>query len=141
MVWVGSLDEIFVMYSDPNQVMPRWARFRDTFEEGEPESDPAYASPPSSILWQPRRGFGKLWRDDLYKAQVRDRVGWATLEWEQPYSVQFQQGRESASIFLTRPDGAVFGLHPSGTWTLHAGAPFGGIAPVATQPGGWVPLP
>lgn len=124
MIWIGFLDEIFVMYTDVSGVMPRWARFRDQFVEGMPEDDPAYANPPSSVLWQPRRGFGMLWRDDLYRFQVRDRVGWATMQWEQPYSAQYQQGRDGA-IFITRPDGAVFGLHSSGVWTLHAGYPFG----------------
>lgn len=124
MIWVGFMDEIFVMYSDSATMLPRWARFRDTFDEGEPEEDPAYSNPPSSVLWQPRRGFGKLWRDDLFKFQVRDRVGWATMQLEQPYSLQYQQGRDGA-IFISRPDGGVFGLHPTGIWTLHAGYPFG----------------
>lgn len=141
MVWVGFLDEIFVLYSDNFAVMPRWSRFRDSFEEGEPESDPGYANPPSSNLWQPRRGFGELWRDDMFKTQVRDRVGWATMEWEQGFSTQYQQGRETGSIFITRPDGAVFGLHPSGTWTLHSSAPFSGGVPAPTQQGGLIPLP
>jgi hypothetical protein len=47
--------------------------FPDTFEEGEVEIDPELTPPADTI--QPRRGFGKLWREN---AEIREAIGWAT---------------------------------------------------------------
>ena len=49
-----------------------WSVYEDTFEEGEPESDPSIVPPEG--FFQPVRGFGKLWRE---VQQVRDQLGWA----------------------------------------------------------------
>jgi len=59
--------------------------YDDTFVEGEPESDPSIVPPPG--LYQPIRGFGKLWRTH---PEVRDRLGWATAP-EQGFYTQWQQ--------------------------------------------------
>jgi hypothetical protein len=57
----------------------QWLAYADTFSEGEPETDPALAAPEGLI--QPRRGFGKVWREN---GPVRAALGWAT-EIELPY--------------------------------------------------------
>lgn len=59
---------ILVFYDDG-----RFEKHADTFVEGEPESDPTIVPPAG--LYQPIRGFGKLWWTN---ASVRDRLGWAT---------------------------------------------------------------
>lgn len=108
MIWLGSTDVIYVFYNDA--VQPRWQAFRDEFEEGEPSDDPAYANAPTPNTWQPRRGFGMLWRNN---AAVRDRIGWATLQWEQPYNQQGQSGPDS-TVFISDPAGGVFAAFPGG---------------------------
>lgn len=102
MIWVGSTDVIYVFYNDATQ--PRWQTFRDEFEEGEPSDDPAYANAPTPGTWQPRRGFGMLWRNN---AAVRDRIGWTTLQWEQAYNQQVQSAPDG-STFISDPAGGVF---------------------------------
>lgn len=63
---------------------------QDTWVEGQPESDPAIVAPAG--LFQPIRGFGKLWRENV---SVRQRLGWATTR-EQGYDGAWQpQMRES----------------------------------------------
>jgi len=75
MIWMQSLtlrDQttggvIFVLY-DTGQ----FARYNDTWTEGQPESDPAIVPPAG--LQQPIRGFGKLWREN---ADIQTDLGWA----------------------------------------------------------------
>ena len=69
MIWLEPVNQIWVLLDDG-----RWLTFNDSFVEGEPESDPSI-TPPSDDLFQPTRGFGKLWRSD---ETLRDALGWAT---------------------------------------------------------------
>lgn len=116
MIWVQERDAVYVMYDDPNP--PRWQVFKDNFNEGMVESDAAYNVSPFPGTWQPRRGFGLLWRTN---EAVRNRIGWAVEEWEQPYSVQVQTAKDG-SIFLADPHGGVFSLVPGGVnWQRFAG--------------------
>lgn len=57
-----------------------WLGFQDKFKDGDPETDPAIL-PPANFQ-QPKRGFGKIWREN---AGVRDALGWG-LDYERPYS-------------------------------------------------------
>jgi hypothetical protein len=86
MLWLengpGSSRLIVVFYEDGS-----YAKYPDTFVEGEPESDPSFVPPPG--LYQPIRGFGKLWRTH---PEVRDRLGWATAP-EQGFYTQWQTQR------------------------------------------------
>jgi hypothetical protein len=56
-----------------------WQRYPDTWQEGQPESDPAI-TPPGG-LYQPIRGFGKVWREQLGGLQAASEnplgIGWA----------------------------------------------------------------
>jgi len=120
MVWVGMQNAIYVMYNDA--ASPRWEVYRDQFVEGMPEDSPDYANPPRAGVWQPRRGFGMLWRDN---AAVRQRIGWAIDEWEMPFSVQNQTAPEG-TLFISDALGGVFSLLPGGSnWARHSG--FGGF--------------
>lgn len=86
MIWLKEMNNgeevienvIFVLYDDQ-----RWEAFEDTWRSGQPESDPALVPPAG--LYQPVRGFGKLWREN---EQVRKTLGWATAP---------EQGFEGAS--------------------------------------------
>lgn len=71
MFWLQPVDQIWVM------VVTRegggdWSVYQDTFEEGQPESDPSLT--PEAGFQQPERGFGKLWREN---PNVREALGWA----------------------------------------------------------------
>lgn len=67
MVWRQDTGQIYAFFNDGT-----WQSFKDTFKEGDPESDPKFAPPPGKM--QPIRGFGKVWRDHK---NVRDKLGWA----------------------------------------------------------------
>ncbi len=116
MIWVGLQDAIYVFYNDTR--LPRWEVYRDQFEEGMAEDDPSFNNAPTANLWQPRRGFGMLWRANT---TVRDRIGWGTIPLEIPYSVQVQNATDG-TIFLSDPDGGVFSALPGGqTWQRYSG--------------------
>lgn len=80
MMWIRFNRQIWVMVAnegDPNS--GDWYCYLDTFEEGEPEIDPEL-EPPSEDLIQPRRGFGKIWRNN---PDLQEALGWAiTPEFE-----------------------------------------------------------
>ena len=109
MIWVGMQDTIYVMYND--SVQPRWQAYNDQFEEGMAEDDPAYSQSPYPDTWQPRRGFGMLWRNN---SAVRERIGWAIQQWEEPFSVNIQRGSDG-STFISAPDNSLFTLTRGGS--------------------------
>jgi hypothetical protein len=78
--WLRDNHQIWVMFNVPpdNANGGDWFCFNDTFVEGEAEIDPSLIPPEG--MYQPRRGFGKLWRNN---PEVKDRLGWAlTPEFE-----------------------------------------------------------
>jgi hypothetical protein len=108
MIWVSQMDAIYVLYDTSNQ--PRWEVYNDTFQEGMLEYDPAFNAGQPPYTWQPRRGFGTLWRSN---SVVRQRIGWAVREWEEPYSVQVQTAPDG-TIFVQEPRGGVISMSPNG---------------------------
>ncbi|GAB4554402.1 MAG: hypothetical protein OHK0023_24480 [Anaerolineae bacterium] len=75
MFWISTRRVLWVLINDPGKPNTgEWRVYQDTFAEGEPEFDPQLI-PPSETLYQPRRGFGKLWRTT---PGLRDLLGWAT---------------------------------------------------------------
>lgn len=73
MFWIQAKNKIWVLYTSPNNPnMGTWESFDDTFKDGEPETDPSL-TPPNG-LFQPKRGFGKIWR----MPGLKDKLGWAT---------------------------------------------------------------
>jgi hypothetical protein len=114
MLWVERQDSIYIFFESGG--WPRWQVFRDTFQEGMPEEDPALnaSAPPST--WQPRRGFGIIWREN---SSVRDRIGWAVMEREVPFTTQVQIGLDG-SVFLAESSGGIIGLQPGGqSWNRY----------------------
>lgn len=79
MFWLRHNRQIWVMVAgeeDPNR--GDWYCFNDTYQESEPEIDPGLTPPDG--MYQPRRGFGKLWRSH---ADLKEALGWAvTPEFE-----------------------------------------------------------
>jgi hypothetical protein len=75
MFYLQPIGQIWVMIDGEDEVSAGiWRVRRDTWEEGMPEFDPTII-PPSDDLYQPIRGFGKLWRED---EALRGALGWAT---------------------------------------------------------------
>ncbi|HVO68810.1 MAG TPA: LppX_LprAFG lipoprotein [Aggregatilineaceae bacterium] len=75
MFWIRENRQIWVMVNVPpeNEAGGDWYCYNDTFVEGELETDPNLVPPEG--LYQPRRGFGKLWRDH---SDLKDGLGWGT---------------------------------------------------------------
>lgn len=74
MFWLQPTREIWVLINDPGTTTQgTWQIYEDTFIEGEAEIDPELTPPVDGI--QPRRGFGKLWREET---GLRDALGWGT---------------------------------------------------------------
>ncbi len=105
--------QILVLYDDG-----KYEQYQDTWMEGQPESDPSI-TPPSG-LYQPVRGFGKVWRETT---SVRDKLGWATVP-EQGFDTFWQQRFQESlpSVAYVRIfDGRVveiagWGWATGGTW-------------------------
>ncbi len=70
MFWRQDADALYVLYSNGT-----WQVYDDTWSEGDTEWDVSIVPP--SGYYQPKRGFGKVWRD---QAGVRDGLGWAVTE-------------------------------------------------------------
>jgi len=71
MFWLQPVGQIWVLsVNDDNE--RTWAIYSDTFVEGEVEIDPQIVPPEG--MFQPVRGFGKLWREN---PEVREALGWA----------------------------------------------------------------
>ncbi len=71
MVWLQPNSQIWLMTVD-NAGLKVWSVYDDTFSDGQAESDPQIVPPEG--LYQPVRGFGKLWREN---PEVRLKLGWA----------------------------------------------------------------
>lgn len=70
MFWREDEGAIYVLLNDGT-----WRSFEDTFEEGQPEIDESITAPDD--LYQPIRGFGRIWREQLGGPDAA--IGWATL--------------------------------------------------------------
>lgn len=106
MIWLpqpGSAHPSIYVFQDTGQVL----LYSDTWTDAEPEYDPALIPPEG--LYQPVRGFGKVWRE---VPGLMDKLGWATLP-ESAYQVTYQgEARESIPgvVYLTHPDGRILQL-------------------------------
>lgn len=84
--WRGDRREILALYrTEP----PTWAIYVDTWTRAQPAAGPE--EPPPG-LHAPRRGFGKLWRENPL---VRERLGWALAP-----------ERGTPATFVAEPDGS-----------------------------------
>jgi hypothetical protein len=106
---------IYVLYSSTEQGDGGWyEKYDDTWVSGEPESDPSI-SPPEG-LFQPVRGFGKLWRDH---PEVRERLGWALAPeqgFESAFQVDWRPYYLVSGTYIRSLDGGVITLGVMGTW-------------------------
>lgn len=85
MFWIQPLSQIWVIVVT-DEGRGSWYVYPDTFTEGEPEYDDSIV-PPAENLFQPRRGFGKLWREN---EEVREMMGWAVTPDEFGYISRYE---------------------------------------------------
>ena len=102
----GRVGQIYVFYDTNDGEL-----FADTWQAGMPEADPAL-TPPAG-LYQPVRGFGKVWREAVsihHSGQVlRDVLGWATEpEFALNGAVQCDTRPKYGDCYLGDPAGAVY---------------------------------
>lgn len=115
MVWVGELGSIYVLSGLGGT--PQWRSYKDEFEEWMPASDPELDAQVPNSTWQPRRGFGLVWRNH---PEVREGLGWAVQEHETPYETQIQIGQDG-TVYLKVAGGGVFSMPPGGMgWQRHS---------------------
>jgi hypothetical protein len=111
MVWVrgrnGGQGSIWVFYYDNARRSLVWESYGDTWREGEPASG---GETPPTGLYEPVRGFGKLWRSD---ARLRNTLGWAAapeiadighLQYFQGGAWMIYRGAQDR-VYILRPDG------------------------------------
>lgn len=104
MYWREDADRIYVMGNSG-----RWRDFADTWNEGEPET--AGLTPPAGLL-EPKRGFGKVWREKLGGTQAA--IGWA-IEEERGVQSQVQDFQRGAMLAL---EGRIYVFYrDDGSWS------------------------
>ncbi len=86
-----------------------WALYPDTWDES--QSQGGTERPPRPDLYAPKRGFGKVWREQLGGPAAA--VGWG-LDEERTVSVELQPFESGQA--LRDETGAVWLLLASGTW-------------------------
>jgi len=104
MFWRQDQNMIYVLYNNGT-----WASYADTWTSAEPEWD-TMIFPPSGY-YQPKRGFGKVWRNE---SGVRDNLQWATTE-ERGFFGTLQT--YDGGMMLWSNLRGVFVLYNDNTWT------------------------
>jgi hypothetical protein len=109
MIWSEAKDRVYVLFEDGDS--PAWRAYPDLWEEGMADSDPGIVPPPGR--YQPIRGFGLVWREQL---DVRDRLGWAA-DREAAYDVAIQSTSRFKynDTYILARDGGVWVLGPEGS--------------------------
>jgi hypothetical protein len=110
MIWLGPLNAIFVLYTDPQALM--WDRAVNGWADGMMVEDPNIIPP--EHLWEPVRGFGMAWRGEGGIAAARDRLGWAKSE-EYGFGTAYQCDA-SGTCYLQAPDGVIVLRADRGEW-------------------------
>jgi len=104
MLWRQDLRLIYVLQQDM-----AWSAHQDTWAEGQPDHDPTLVPPAGR--YQPVRGFGKVWRDQLGGSKAK--IGWATAA-ERGSTTLIQSF--TLGTLLQGEKGMVYALHTQGAW-------------------------
>ncbi|OGO05453.1 MAG: hypothetical protein A2Y73_00440 [Chloroflexi bacterium RBG_13_56_8] len=103
MLWRQDTTFIYALYNSGT-----WQGFDDTWTDSEPDFDGTIVAP--SGLYQPVRGFGKVWR---LQPGVRTTLGWGTTE-ERGFTGSVQPF-SGGLMFWSNVQG-IFVLYNDGTW-------------------------
>jgi hypothetical protein len=104
MIWSEWNDQIRVLYGTDSGT---FETAPNTWQPGMPESNPALVPPAG--YYQPKRGFGKLWREN---PAIRERLGWAI---EAEYAIP-QAAEQNA--FFGDPNSTVYLIVESNVWRV-----------------------
>lgn len=105
MLWRADLRQIYVLQYDGT-----WASYNDTWDERQPDRDPDIIPP--EYFFQPMRGFGKLWREQL--GGVEAWIGWATDQ-ERGYDTVIQ-AFSNGLLLWSGEESMLYVLYNDGTW-------------------------
>jgi hypothetical protein len=114
MIWLDQLheDHIYVLTYGATRTSGDWQVYEDTWREGDPVS--GELAPPER-LFEPIRGFGRLWREELGGPDAS--LGWA-LAPEQGYTGLIQPFEHG--LMLWNPlDQVVYVLWNDSSWTAY----------------------
>lgn len=106
MFWRSDTNKIYVVRNDQT-----WQLYDDTWREGDQEWDPNILVPTG--LYQPKRGFGKVWRE---QSGVRSALGWATTE-ERGFTMAVQPF-DGGTMLWSNVRGT-YVLYSDGTWARY----------------------
>jgi hypothetical protein len=123
MFWISTNQQIWVLVkADENATSGEWRAFSDTFAEGEPETDPSLTPPDLTNTYQPRRGFGKIWRDT---PGLREALGWGTTpEFDLSMPMGYLSTPTLSRYLITTLGQELFALYettpgtPGGRWEM-----------------------
>jgi hypothetical protein len=73
--------------------------YRDTWTEADGDTPEGFSAPPGKYL--PRRGFGKVWRDD---PELRTRIGYAVEEFERAVTATVQRFDNGWMVWVKETD-------------------------------------
>ena len=105
MLWRQDTRQIYVLYFDAT-----WVGYEDMWDETQPDHDPDFVPP--EYFYQPRRGFGKVWREQLGGAEST--IGWAT-DIEISYDTVLQ-AFDNGQLFKGGENYIVYVLYDDGYW-------------------------
>ena len=108
LLWRGDRNLIYILLGDNN-----WSLTGDTWEEGDDPFDPAIIPPPD--LFQPQRGFGKVWRE---QPGLRSTLGWALTQ-EEGFTAIIQEF-ENSEVWYNEQSQTFYLLADDDTYQLVA---------------------
>jgi hypothetical protein len=108
MFWVQPVGEMWVL-TETSSGRGTWQAYADIWQLGDPE--PVLNEKPGTLLYQPIRGFGKVW----YENQgVRDALGWAKFN-EIAVTISYEYRPTTNVHVLAIRDGR-FEVYSDGIW-------------------------
>jgi hypothetical protein len=110
MYWRGDTRTIYVLFFEQPGV---WFGFTDTWAEGSP---PGGGAGPLAGQYIPKRGFGKVWRDN---PDFATRLGYALTADEQSFPGGMAQSFDNG-VMLTSPGRWIYVLYANGTYDRYA---------------------
>ena len=107
MFWNGDTKRVYVFFSSNNT----WQQYLDTWVEGAP---PPEVLTPTVGLYQPVRGFGKVWYE---QPGLRDALGWATNQEHEVTNAVWQS--YAGGLMIWTPARIIRVLYNNGGWELY----------------------
>jgi len=104
MFWRDDTRKIYVLYNEGT-----WRVYDDTWDESQPEG--GHFTPPPGLS-EPKRGFGKVWRDQL--GGLNAAIGWGIEEEASVPAMQVQEFENGLAFFNTHGEGFI--LQRDGVW-------------------------